>query len=576
MAQSFAYLLLLSLIPAHGTTEVVRPSCDGLLFATFNIQNFGVSKASRPAVMHALGLTLARYDLVAIQELSQMPSGSGVCGEHTMSAICALKDSVNAVSARDFELSVSPRIGDEQFVLLFDTSRVSIAAGATDPDEGSVHSRPPHVFNTQVSGKSMAVGVTHTTPSQATTEIENFPNVASWMEATFSSEFNVIAGDFNADGSYFDEDTAWPGILSRMPDYDLLVGNDIDTTVAKSSNTYDRILASNTLEHGDASAFVLEEELDLTDVFDEGCRDGYVPQSVCTAAETDWSKVALELSDHYPVEICLHVGNTTAPTPSTTTASVDGDNFGSPGDCAVVGFNAENPDDILVVLLADLSADEKLFVTDKGVLDTGALRGYEGVLSYTSASVTAAGTVLSLSDFSTSETGTFALSESGDQVIVFIGSVESPSFVCAFTSAGGVWQDTATSASTGALPPGLLEGESALATPEVDNAFFSGPRTGTPAELRAAIHDWSAWTTGMWTSDATNAFDVADPTSSTSSTTAMGPGSTSSTTAMGPGTTTMGDPESTTSMLDGSFQESFAFGVQAMLCAVLLPVALHI
>ena len=106
--------------------------------------------------------------------------------------------------------------------------------------------------------ESIAIASVHTSPSSAKPEIEDHPAVAAWMEASFNATFYMIAGDFNADGTYFDEDADWPAILGSMPSYELFVGNDLDTTIAASSNTYDRILASSFLKSDPAFVFRIQ------------------------------------------------------------------------------------------------------------------------------------------------------------------------------------------------------------------------------------------------------------------------------------------------------------------------------
>merc|ERR1712196_634539 len=197
--------------------------------------------------MDALAEIISRYDIVAIQELSQKPSGSGECGPNTMSAICDLLEKVRAVSKRDFAMSVSPRIGDEQYTMMFDAAVAGLTGNATYPDTDNKHSRPPHAFRLSVGSKTFSVAVTHTKPGAATTEIQNFPDVMKWMKANLSSTYGMIVGDFNADGSYFNEDSGWDTVMAQMTGYTLLTDNDLDTTVASSSNTYDRIIASESL-----------------------------------------------------------------------------------------------------------------------------------------------------------------------------------------------------------------------------------------------------------------------------------------------------------------------------------------
>jgi len=63
---------------------------DGLCFGTWNIQNLGVSKGGRPAVINAIQRVVQRYDLIAVQELSQKPVPPFECGDNTESVICSI------------------------------------------------------------------------------------------------------------------------------------------------------------------------------------------------------------------------------------------------------------------------------------------------------------------------------------------------------------------------------------------------------------------------------------------------------------------------------------------------------
>jgi hypothetical protein len=80
------------------------------------------------------------------------------------------------------------------------------------------------------------------------------------VQATSITSNVIFVGDYNADGSYFDEDL-WPtlfdaesaggGILADT--FVQVVENLVDTTVASSSNTYDRAIISVSL-HSDSIA----------------------------------------------------------------------------------------------------------------------------------------------------------------------------------------------------------------------------------------------------------------------------------------------------------------------------------
>lgn len=302
-----AVAALQSCIAVQEQTITPGSTCKGTFFATFNIQNFGVTKASRSAILHALAQIIARYDIVAIQELSQLPSGSGSCGPNTMSAICGLLAEVRAVSSRAFSVRASPRIGDEQYAIFFDSTSVLFQESATYPDTGNIHSRPPHAFKFNTKSKDLVIGVTHTTPTKATAEIQNFPNIMGWMKTELGGDIRMLVGDYNADGSYFNEATAWAPVLAQMPGYSLLTGNELDTTVAAGSNTYDRILASSGLQADKAEVFIIERHVDLSQVYKQGCSDGYVPSTLCGSAVINWAEITQKLSDHYPLEMCLHL-----------------------------------------------------------------------------------------------------------------------------------------------------------------------------------------------------------------------------------------------------------------------------
>merc|ERR1712139_470956 len=110
-----------------------------------------------------------------------------------------------------------------------------------------------------------------------------------WMKSTFQSSWGMIAGDFNADGKYFNEDLSWDEVMGRMPGYALLTGNELDSTVASSSNAYDRIIASESLVVDPPAVFVIENHVDLSTIKSQGCSEGYVPSSVCLSSTIDWA-----------------------------------------------------------------------------------------------------------------------------------------------------------------------------------------------------------------------------------------------------------------------------------------------
>ncbi|MGK7902872.1 MAG: choice-of-anchor D domain-containing protein [Hormoscilla sp.] len=161
----------------------------------------------------------------------------------------------------------------------------------------------------------------------------------------------------------------------------------------------------------------------------------------------------------------------------------------NPGDIAIVGFNFDDPDEFAFTPLIDIGAGTEIKFTDNGWQAAGTFRANEGTFTWTAPTDIAAGTIINPT------VSSILFSAAGDQIIAYQGDSSNPTFIYALNSEGnpGVWQSDSTSASTSALPTGLVNGETAVALDEVDNAIYTGITSGTQAELLAAIGDKSNW-----------------------------------------------------------------------------------
>jgi deoxyribonuclease-1-like protein len=121
----------------------------------------------------------------------------------------------------------------------------------------------------------------HTKPDDAYNEIGNLTSVVSSIQATKPNEKDIIVmGDFNADGTYFNEDDT--ANLFKASEYKWLILNDMDTMV-KTDYTYDRIVVLD-------ATFNHEYDSGTAQVF-------YFDQVYGLNNQTFVS----EVSDHYPV-----------------------------------------------------------------------------------------------------------------------------------------------------------------------------------------------------------------------------------------------------------------------------------
>lgn len=161
------------------------------------------------------------------------------------------------------------------------------------------------------------------------------------------------------------------------------------------------------------------------------------------------------------------------------------------GDLAIVGFGADSKSFAYVLLDAALIGQSVSF-TDNGWLAAGGFRANEGTLTVTIPANATVGQVFTV----TGLTSQFNPSTAGDQILAYTGSATNPSFLFAvdFADGNSTWASDATSSNTSAVPTGLTNGVNALAFFPLDNAAYTGPTTGTKAEILANIANTSNWT----------------------------------------------------------------------------------
>jgi len=248
---------------------------DGLKIGAFNVQVFGTTKTANGEVMDVLGQIIRSYDIIAIQEIR----------DSTGTALPALLEEVNSDGSL-YAYVAGERLGrtvsKEQYAFFYDTQTcLLIGTPQTYPEpEGDVFHREPYAafFAGREGGFSAVLVTIHTDPDEAEEEIGALADVVPWAQDAFGGEEDVIVmGDFNADGSYFDEDTYPP---LRASGYTWLITNDMDTTTGSTDCTYDRIVITDSLLDG----YVGKKGVDRFDVT-------YGLDPTRTAA----------VSDHYPV-----------------------------------------------------------------------------------------------------------------------------------------------------------------------------------------------------------------------------------------------------------------------------------
>lgn len=163
-----------------------------------------------------------------------------------------------------------------------------------------------------------------------------------------------------------------------------------------------------------------------------------------------------------------------------------------PGDLAFVGIQSGGGTSAFAfVTLVDFTAREVVSITDRGWLASGGFRTGEDDIRWVPVTGVASGTVVTFSD-----AGGLLIDPRADQLFAYEGVIFADgSFTGTLMSAiqlGGPWQSDATSATTSALPPPLSGHEVALGS--FLSCAYTGPTSGTRAELRALLGDPARWT----------------------------------------------------------------------------------
>ena len=231
----------------------VVPDVDKIKVAAFNIQIFGRTKREKTEVMDVLAQIVREFDVVLVQEIRD--------SSETTAPI--FLEAINGLEGSDYAFIRSERLGrttsKEAYAYFYNTETVeylSESAFVFD-DVDDVFEREPYVASF-VSGEFdfTLIGI-HTKPDDAYNEIGNLTVVFDLVMGMGDERDIMALGDFNADGSYFDEESMDNPLMAS--EYVWVVGNDIDT-MTKTGWTYDRLVMTDYTFSG-------EYIVDSTDVY---------------------------------------------------------------------------------------------------------------------------------------------------------------------------------------------------------------------------------------------------------------------------------------------------------------------
>jgi endonuclease/exonuclease/phosphatase family metal-dependent hydrolase len=217
--------------PARSASLPGDSGAGAIRIYSFNIQIFGASKMKKPKVVDVLVDIISHVDVVAVQEVRSTNDEP-------------VQQFMRLLPAR-YDYVLGPREGrtasKEQYWVIYNTEKLSVVDSATYDDSADRFQRSPLAVYFQTNDRFDFILIdNHIQPSDAEKEIAALPEVIRYFQRMWNESDALVMGDFNADGSYYNENN----LASVFPDsdYQIVITNEYDTTVAESDNTYDRFI----------------------------------------------------------------------------------------------------------------------------------------------------------------------------------------------------------------------------------------------------------------------------------------------------------------------------------------------
>jgi len=208
---------------------------DTITIAAFNIQILGKSKREKTEVMDVLARTVREFDVVLVQEIRDASETSAPI----------FLDIINALDGPEYAFIRSDRLGrstsKEAYAYFYNTHTVSYLDGTARvwDDKGDIFEREPYIAGFVAGEFDFTLVGIHVKPDDAVNEIGSLTLVFDAIKANQDDQDIIALGDFNADGSYYDEDDVTQPLMDPM--YHWAVSNEVDT-MTKTDWTYDRIV----------------------------------------------------------------------------------------------------------------------------------------------------------------------------------------------------------------------------------------------------------------------------------------------------------------------------------------------
>jgi len=199
---------------------------NGIRIANWNLQIFGISKASDEELMEFYKERINDYDIIFIQEIRDE---SGTAFEK----LCSL--------LKEYGCLISSRAGrtssKEQYGVIFNDSIKINYFKDYNPDKQNRWERPPIEVNFNLNGFNLTVFNIHVKPDDVQKELDYLDDIALDIGNV------IILGDLNGDCNYYDNEAE-----KEFNEWNWIIKDNEDTTSGETNCAYDRIISNNELK----------------------------------------------------------------------------------------------------------------------------------------------------------------------------------------------------------------------------------------------------------------------------------------------------------------------------------------
>jgi len=222
----------------NGDSDNEQGGDGNLYIASWNLQIFGQSKASNETLLNYYADRLDEYDIFIIQEIRDA-SGTAI--------------QTFAEKFPEYEYVISNRAGQssskEQYAVFYNGRATLIDFHDYQLEYQQDMQRPPLRITFTSNNWTFTIYTIHIQPDNVAGELSILETIVGEPSVD-----TIILGDFNADGDYYDEEN-----IIHFTDWIWSISNDLDTTVAASDNTYDRIIFNDATKNNYYSMGVMDD-----------------------------------------------------------------------------------------------------------------------------------------------------------------------------------------------------------------------------------------------------------------------------------------------------------------------------